>query len=102
METFEEWLREQLDEEQREDLASHGADAGWPGLCYYNETCALYDKHEDEIWEALEEDASEMGLSHPLALVASFGGSQNVHNDAQFKNLLVWYMAERVCQRETA
>lgn len=96
--TFREWLAEMLDAEQIEDLATHGADAGWPGLTYYRETRALYERFEGEIWEALERDAEDFGASSPLALVATFGGAGNVHGDDQLRNLLVWYMAERVAR----
>ena len=81
------------------DLARGGADAGWHGLTYYHDTTALYNAFHDEIWDALYEDAEEMGAAHPLALVAGFGGASNVGSDAQFKNLLVWYMAERIASR---
>ena len=80
------------------DLAAHGADAGWPGLTYYRDTSAMYGDHEAEIWDALAEDADEMGLPHPLALIATFVGAGNVGNEDQFANLLCWYMAERIAR----
>lgn len=80
------------------DLAKHGADSGWPGLTYYADTSALYDAHEDEIWEALYDDTQSFGLDHPLAFIATLGGAQHVGSQAQFANLLVWYMAERVAR----
>lgn len=82
------------------DLARHGAEGGFPGLTYYSDTSKLYDAHEDEIWEALSNDAEEMGSDSPLSLIASFGGASNVYNDSQFRNLLVWYMAERVARED--
>ena len=102
MTTFREDLIERFgggteaDDTMRE-LAEHGADAGWPGLTYYTDTTAMYSEHADEIWQALAEDAGE---SNPLALIATFGGAANVYSDAQFENLLVWYMAERVADEE--
>lgn len=97
--TFEDALREAWGEEYDDtlrDLARHGAEGGFPGLTYYRDTVALYDAHGPEIWEALAEDADAMGLAHPLALIASFGGAGNVYSAAQLANLLVWYMAERI------
>ena len=80
------------------DLAEHGADAGFPGITYYTDTTAMYREHVAEIWEALNEDADSLGEPNPLAMIATFGGAANVHSDAQFANLLCWYMAERVAR----
>ena len=92
--TFRAWLEETLDREQIIDLSEQGAGTGWPGLTYYSETSALYEQYEDEIWQAIEDDADGQGCT-PLALIASFGGANDVHGDDQLRNLLVWYMAER-------
>jgi rubrerythrin len=101
MATFAEDLRERFGggseaDDTLRDLAEHGADAGFPGITYYRDTAAMYDAHAEEIWDALAEDADDMGLAHPLALVATFGGAANVHSQDQLANLLTWYMAERV------
>lgn len=79
-----------------QDLATHGASGGFPGLTYYTETGELYDRHEEEIWTALEEDAENMGAENVLAFIATFGGAKDVQDLATFKNLMVWYLAERV------
>ena len=96
--TFEEWITEEL-KDYLPDIASHGADSGFPGITYYKDTIALYDQFADEIWEALTGDADSLGYDNPLALVASFNST--AYSDAQFKNLLVWYMAERVARYAT-
>lgn len=93
--TFREWMQAELEPDTIRDLAEHGASAGWPGLTYYSETGKLYEEFEDEIWQALEEDTDDCGYKHPLALIAAFGSAKDVHSDAQFRNLLVWYLAER-------
>lgn len=100
--SFEDELRDIWGDEYDEtlaDLARGGADAGFPGLTYYSDTVALYDEFSEEIWEALYEDANDMGVAHPIDLIATFGGAKNVGSDAQFKNLMVWYMAERIAHR---
>jgi hypothetical protein len=100
--TFEDALRERWGEDADETfgyIAAHGADAGHPGLTYYRDTVALYEAHADEIWDALAEDADDMGLAHPLALIATFGGAANVGSGDQLANLLTWYMAERIAHR---
>lgn len=91
-ETFEDWMYYTMELETILELADHGADAGWPGLCYYNETSALYERYEKEIWEALHEDCED---GCPMALMASWHGAKAVGSDAGFRNLLVYYMAER-------
>jgi len=73
-------------------------DTGWQGLTYYKDTVALYEKFDDEIWKALYEDAETVGAPNVLQFIADFSGAKNVSNDAQFKNLLVWYMAEHVAR----
>ena len=85
-------------EDTMRDLARSGADAGFPGITYYRDTVALYEAHESEIWDALAEDADDMGYPNPLALIATFGGAGNVGSDDQLRNLLCWYMAERVAR----
>ena len=98
--TFCAWLQETLDPDQIADLAHYGAAAGFPGLIYYSETSALYERYHDEIWEALYDDAQDFGHSDPLAFVASLGGSKDVATGGQFANLLVWYLAERIAHQE--
>jgi len=97
---FAEWLTENLGEDYMEDLANHGAAAGFPGLTYYKDTVKLYEEFEDEIWERLFDDAEGMGQT-PLELIASFNGAKNVVSDTQFKNLLVWYLAEKTARELT-
>lgn len=94
--TFRDWLEGNLGGHM-EDLATHGAAGGFPGLTYYRETVALHDRFEDEIWDAMYEDAPIEGMSI-MSFIASLGGSKDVGNMDQLKNLLVWYMAERTAR----
>ncbi len=52
-ETFQAWLLATLDPEQIEDLASHGADAGFPCLTYTADCVELFERFEQEITEAV-------------------------------------------------
>ena len=61
--TFRAWLTEMLDAEQIEDLARHGADTGWPGLTYTSDCVELFERYEEEIREALNEDAEAFGYA---------------------------------------
>lgn len=99
--TFADWLQKTLgDEGYIADLAEHGAAAGFPGLTYYKDTAKLYERFEDEIWERLNKDAEGSGET-PLQLIASFAGADAVTSDGQFKNLLVWYLAEETAREIT-
>ena len=98
MGTFREWMTESLEWDDIENLAEHGAAAGFPGLIYYSDTTALYDRFGEEIWAAAEEDAESIGHTHVLEFVAGFRGGIEVRSQEQFANLLVWYMAERTAQ----
>ena len=75
------------------DIASNGCSGGVSGVIYYRETTAMYDKHSEEIWELLNNAAESQGISI-MALIAQFNGGGDVGNDAQFKNLLVWFAVE--------
>ena len=94
-------LTEMLDAEQIEDLASHGADTGWPGLTYTSDCVELFDRFEGEIRDALNEDAEAFGYDSPEAFVATFRRSDMLWSEDGRKNLLVWFMAERMAHSIT-
>lgn len=50
-----------LDREQLEEVAEHGADAGWAGFTYYRDTCAFYARHKADILAMAEQEAKEFG-----------------------------------------
>ena len=98
---FRSWLTKTLDPDQIEDLAGHGADAGWPGLTDTSECVELFDRFQEEIREALNEDAEAFGFDSPEAFVATFGRSDMLWSEDGRKNLLAWYMAERTAHEIT-
>ena len=98
---FRSWLTETLDREQIEDLASHGADAGFPCLTYTSDCIELFERFEHEIREALNEDAEAYGHDSPEAFVATFRRSDMLWSEDGRKNLLTWYMAERTAHEIT-
>jgi len=51
----------QVDREQLEDVARHGADAGWNGFTYYTETCAFFKAHKSDILELAKQMADDFG-----------------------------------------
>lgn len=98
MNTFKDWLLENLKEELK-DIATHGCEGGFTGLTMYSETSSLYDTYQKEIWEMLSEDAESFDDGNVLNFIASLNGSKNVEDEVTFKNLLVWYAAERLADQ---
>jgi len=94
--TFKDWMKNQFDHDELVSLCEHGAQGGFSGLIYYFETNALYDQYRDDIWDMLEEDRESFGMKTCAELIASFNGAKDVASDQQYKNLLVWYAAERI------
>lgn len=97
-----------------EDVARHGADAGWSGFTYYTDTCRFYRRHRKAIMQRLAEDADSMGVDW-LAMVAGFNclrpleltprqvaaacygeGDEDIRQ--QVENALAWYTLETVAR----
>jgi len=95
-----EWLFDTLDKETREDLANHGADAGFTGLIYTKDCADLFDQFEDEIWNSLMDDAEEYGAKNVCEFMGGFQRSDMFFSIDGLKNLAVWYMAEKLCNEE--
>lgn len=99
MSTFREWFKENLGD-CAHDIASHGADAGYPHITYTSDTVALFNQFGDEIWEMAVEDAGAMGYRNVAEMVSHFNRADMLDSLDTFKNLMVWYACERVA-RET-
>lgn len=52
-----------LDRQQLEDVARHGADAGWSGFIYTRETVQFYKSHKGDILELAKQMADDLGES---------------------------------------
>jgi hypothetical protein len=97
---FEDWFKANLREYQ-EDIANHGADAGYPKITYTADTCKIFDKFGDEIWDMAVEDAEDLGYKNVAAMFAEFGRSDMLSSIDSFKNLMVWYACEKFAQQLT-
>jgi ubiquinone biosynthesis protein COQ9 len=53
--SFQNWFKTNL-KEHAEDIALHGADAGYPYITYTAHTIKIFDKFADEIWDMAVED----------------------------------------------
>ena len=54
------------------DIASYGADAGFSGFIYYNETCKFFDDNKDLIFEQLLDDRTNIGYNSLTEMLSSF------------------------------
>lgn len=95
--TFREWFKANLTEQSR-DIASHSADAGWPGITYTSDTVKLFDKFGDEIWEMAVQDAEELGCKNVAEMISGFSRSDMLATLDTFKNLMVWYASEKIAR----
>jgi len=92
--TFKQWFDKHLID-FAEDIRNHGCEAGFPNITYTADCVTLYDQFEDEIFEALNCDAFDMGYECIDELTATFERKDMLNAIDTRKNLLVWYMAER-------
>jgi hypothetical protein len=99
-ESFKDWFEENL-HEHIEDIALHGADAGYPAITYIADTVKVFNEFENEIWDMAVEDAEAMGYKNVAAMIAEFGRSDMLYSINCFKNLMVWYACEKFAQQLT-
>jgi hypothetical protein len=91
--TYKRWLKANLGGGYLKDLAEQGALGGFPGLSYYRDTCKLYAKFREEIWDKLSEMAENQGCANTWEMIAGFSLA-GWENARQAENLLVWAVAE--------
>ena len=96
--TFESWIRANFSNSDLRDMIRHGVSSGFGGLTYYRDTCKLYDKFSDEIWNLLYDDAQNMGYNNVLKFIVECFRDSDISDEVDFKNLLVWYAVERIAQ----
>lgn len=97
--TFKAWLLATLDTDQIRDLASHGADVGWPGLTYTKDCAELFDTYGGEIWDMAVQTAEDQGAKNVAELIATFRRSDMLDDLSTFKNLMVWFAAEEYARQ---
>lgn len=101
--------------ESLEDLARHGADAGFPGFTYYADTVSFFKRNREAIKASVYEMASQLG-ERPSDMVAGFRclqpaddetresiarclyGGRVGEKDAQVANALAWFAAEEMAR----
>jgi hypothetical protein len=89
--TFRSYLWSTYSPEELDTIANCGA-ACVGGLMLYYDTNQLYERFEDDIWQALYDEATEGGHNGVLELLSQ--GTMDPASDAQFRNLAVQVAAE--------
>jgi len=96
-----------------EDIASHGADAGWEGFTYYSDTGEFYVENKAPILTALEEAVEAFGSDGVVSLVKTFKCAQDSTEDEIAQTLysseidtyvakcLAWFALEQVAYELT-
>jgi len=116
MERYRIEIMELLDRETLLNVTNYGAQAGWPGFTYYNDTIAFFNRHKAEIRTLLKSEASGLGESI-TTMVSSFnclkaydisedeiaevifgGANDEDDNVILIKNALAWYALETVAR----
>ena len=95
--TFRGWFKANL-MQQAGDIASHGADAGYPCITYTNDCARIFDRFDAEIWEMMSQDAEDMGEKNVAAFIATFRRADMSDDIYSFKNLCLWYACEKVAR----
>ena len=84
--------------DQLRDVCRGGADAGFPGFTYNTDAIRFYNRHEEEIYDLLRENADEMGYKSVDELTASFVRKDMLDDPGTRKVLLAWFALEE-CAR---
>lgn len=71
-------------------------------MAHYGDLGKLYAQFQDEIWQALVEDAETLGLSNPLTMLNETLAKETldvIRSAEQFQNHLFWYLVERTIKK---
>lgn len=94
---FRAWFDANLQEHAR-DIASHGADCGFPCITYTSDTVKIFDRFGDEIWNMAVEEAESLGSTNVAEMIAGFARGDMLETLDTFKNLMVWFACETIAR----
>jgi hypothetical protein len=97
---FRSWFNANL-RDYAKDIASHGADCGYPFISYTSDTVKIFAKFAHEIWDMAVEEASDLGCRNACEMISAFRRSDMINDIDQFKNLMVWFACEKVAHEKT-
>ena len=94
------------------DVASYGAQGGFSGFTWYEDTVKFTSKNLDAIMLICRQDAEEFGISGVISFIKAFNGMQDYsedeiaegiydkHSDMRTTifNVLAWYVLEEVAR----
>jgi hypothetical protein len=95
--TFREWFKANL-ADYASDIASHGADAGYPHITYTRDCVKIFDRFADEIWTLAVDEAEQLGSKNVAEMIAGFQRADMLETYDQFRNLMVWYACETIAR----
>ena len=88
MTAFKQFMADTYDNDDLQAIAEYGCASAAPHkMIYYSETSALYDLHCDELHEVIGEWVDEIGFIPEYI-------AENIGCASQFKNSIVWAVAE--------
>tara|TARA_R100001082_G_scaffold29993_1_gene15075 strand:- start:2028 stop:2432 length:405 start_codon:yes stop_codon:yes gene_type:complete len=100
------------------DIRNHGADGGFSGFIYYNETCNFARENMESIYSHAKNQAADLGID-PLEMIAGFNclrgefpsfeiasvihddiddATRNDGADTAILNALAWYALEEAAR----
>src|SRR5450759_5849060 len=82
--SFREWLEEELDEDQRNEIRQHGARIGIGGLTNHSDMRALWESFDQEIWDVA---LGQWSLEQFVAKQEFFGPTM-------FQEEMIWLATE--------
>lgn len=95
-------------EDLAQDVADHGADAGFSGFIYYSDTSHFYRSHKTELTAWMKSQAEEFGHASVFDFMASFGCLSDysageiaegiMQDDCIMVNAIAWFALEEVCR----
>ena len=94
-------VKEHVEPSKYRDVLYGGCISGTVGgLCYYVDTVAFHDKHEDAIWDMLYQEAKDADHEGDImSFIQTFQGAKDIGSMEQLKNLLCWYSVETIVRR---
>jgi len=93
---IEEKFKDEDDALNPQEILDHGMVSGFSGFIYYKETCDLWDIHQEEIWDLLQEESEAMGDGPVVRHLVTDDCGTTLN---QFKNQMVWTAVEIIARQ---
>lgn len=88
-------LGHEFDMDALNDIATHGCVAGVSGFIYSSELADVFDKHEEDIWNFLDEHAFDLGLNSGIQMVIDYVTKDDpFYTMQEIKEKAVWMFVE--------